>query len=96
MVQPRGGQAADTPGDAFVQGDLVRFRSASGVRHGGRRPSLPIEDPDGNKDTGTIEVQVRPPDTENREPDDLHLEARVFAGGEVVIPGSVGGRRPGW
>lgn len=85
VVRPDSAAVDAEFGDAFVQGDLVRFRPAPGVE-GMVEVTYEAEDPAREWDTGTIEVQVLPPDWENRPPEPLRLEARVFAGSEVVIP----------
>lgn len=84
-VVPRDGVPPEALADAFPQGDQVRVRAADGTQ-GTIELVYRMRDPEPNTATGRIRVRIRPESEENAPPDPVRLEARVFAGDEVVIP----------
>jgi hypothetical protein len=72
-------------GQVFVQGEELRYRAPAGGA-ATVRFSYTVEDPGGNRADGLVTMRVVPVDQPNQPPTAPDLEARVFAGGETVIP----------
>ena len=81
-----------TLGEAFVSGDLVRFRAGSAT--GNTTLVYTAHDNAGNRTSGKIDIAVRGQDSANQKPTPHPVTGRVFAGAETTVAVSLSGVDP--
>ena len=88
-VEVRGDSAL---GEAFVSGDLVRFRAGSTA--GNTTLVYTARDAAGNRTSGKIDIAVRGQDSANQKPTPHPVTGRVFAGAETTVAVPLSGVDP--
>ncbi|ROS76723.1 Ig-like domain-containing protein [Cellulomonas sp. PhB143] len=78
-------------GDAFVSGDVVRFRA--GAKAGDVYPVYKVRDPNGQEDSAQITIHIRD-EKKNQAPQPADVQARVLAGDVVPVDLKLDGADP--
>lgn len=79
-------------GEAFVSGDLVRFRAGSTA--GNTTLVYTARDSAGNHASGKIDIAIRARESANQKPTPRPVTGRVFAGAETTVAVSMNGVDP--